>query len=87
MKRVVSVSKTYIHRGNRRHRPNTKKYWFIYYYDEDSIFRSERVSWISAMFYKMIKWRRLKQFCDQCGNSFLTVVLSEKQKVPCPYCS
>ncbi|MBM2819836.1 MAG: hypothetical protein HW410_1518 [Nitrosarchaeum sp.] len=87
MKRVVSVSKTYIHRGKRRHRSNTKKHWFIYYYDEDDKFKSEQVSWIEAQYYKMIKLRRLKQFCSQCGNTFLTLVLTEKQKIQCPHCT
>lgn len=34
-KYIVSVSKTYNHRGNHRHKSKTKKRWFIYYYDED----------------------------------------------------
>ena len=43
MKYVVSVSKAYKHRGV-SHKKSTKKYWFIYYFDEEEgHFHSEQV--------------------------------------------
>ena len=38
MKYVISVSKTYKHRGKDiTHLPKTKKYWHIYYYEYDEV--------------------------------------------------
>jgi len=36
MKYVVSVAKTYKHRGKHRHN-QAKKHWFVYYYDHDDL--------------------------------------------------
>ncbi|AFS82629.1 hypothetical protein [Candidatus Nitrosopumilus sediminis] len=86
MKYVVSVSKTYIHRGNHRHKKSTKKRWHIYYYDEEGNFKTQRVSWLSAMYYKTQKRKRLKYICTYCGNVFLGFVKSYKEELECPYC-
>ncbi|MCV0399038.1 MAG: hypothetical protein K5785_03460 [Nitrosarchaeum sp.] len=86
MKYVVSVSKTYTHRGNHRHKSTTKKRWHIYYYDEDGNFRTQRVSWLQALYYKAQKRKRLKYFCTDCGNAFLGFVKSSKEELECPYC-
>lgn len=62
MKHIISVSKTYIHRGRHKHKPSTKKQWFVYYYDENGKFHSEKVSYLQAMYYKQQKLRRLKYY-------------------------
>ena len=67
MKYVVSVSKTYKHRGIHRHRESTKKYWHIYYYDEDFTFHSEQVSYLKAMYYKSHKWKKIWLHCPNCN--------------------
>ncbi len=85
MKRVVSVSKTYIHRGNHRHKSDTKKHWFIYYYDDEGNFRTEMVNPLQAMYYKARKWRRIKLICTVCWNEFLGIVKSRNEIVQCPY--
>ncbi|MDE1770896.1 MAG: hypothetical protein KGI28_10165 [Thaumarchaeota archaeon] len=85
MKRVVSVSKTYIHRGNHRHKSDTKRHWFIYYYDDEGNFRTERVNQLQAMYYKARKWRRIKLICTVCWNEFLGIVKSKNDAVECPY--
>ena len=84
MKYVFSVSKTYIHRGNHRHKSDTKKHWFIYYYDDG--FKTKQVSFLQAMYYKTRKYKRLKYICEECGNVFLGLVKSTKELVKCPYC-
>ena len=84
MKRVVSVSKTYIHRGNHRHKSDTKKHWFIYYYDDEGNFRTERVNSLQAMYYKAHKWHRLKFVCIVCGEESVGIVKSENEILPCP---
>ncbi|MDH5463588.1 MAG: hypothetical protein OEW49_04705 [Nitrosopumilus sp.] len=86
MKYVVSVSKTYIHRGNHRHRSGTKKRWFVYYYDEDGNFRTGKVNWLQAVYYKTQKRKRIKYVCNECGNYFLGFVKSSKEELDCPNC-
>ena len=84
MKYVFSVSKTYIHRGNHRHKSDTKKCWFIYYYEDG--FKTKQVSFLQAMYYKTQKYKRIKYVCTECGNIFLGFVKSSKEKVECPFC-
>jgi len=86
MKYVVSVSKAYKHRGV-SHKKSTKKYWFIYYFDEEEgHFHSEQVSYLKAMYYKTQKLRRMKCICLEYGQVFVGLVKSPKQLVDCPYC-
>jgi len=86
MKYVVSVSKTYIHRGNHRHKSKTKRHWFVYYYDEAGIFHNEKVNWLQAMYLKTQKRHRIKYVCIECGELFMGLVKSKKDDVECPYC-
>jgi len=86
MKYVVSVSKTYIHRGNVRHRNKTKRRWHIYYYDEELKFRTEKVNWLQALYYKTQKLHRIKVECPECGRIFRTLSKSFKDEFVCPYC-
>jgi len=58
MKYIVSVSKTYIHRGNHRHRDSTKKHWHIYYYDEEG-----------KIVPKEIKFDELSEISDSITDS------------------
>jgi len=86
MKYVVSVSKTYKHRGLHRHRKSTQKYWHIYYYDEEFVFHSEQVSYLKAMYYKTQKRKKLQYVCPECFNLFVVFVKSSKKELDCPYC-
>lgn len=86
MKYVVSVSKTYIHRGKHNHKSNTKKKWFVYYYDEEGNFRTNRINWLQALYYKTQKRKRLKYICTDCGNAFLGFVKSNREELECPFC-
>jgi len=87
MKYVVSVSKTYKHRGFHRHRESTKKYWYIYYYDEEFRFHSEQVGFLEAIYYKTQKRKRLRYICTECGNFFIGLVKSSKEELECPECT
>jgi len=86
MKRVISIAKTYIHRGKRRHYTDTKKRWFIYYYDENWRFNSEQVSFAKAMYYKKRKFHRLRRYCEICGRTFVYLLKSKKERPECPVC-
>ena len=85
MKYVVSVSKTYIHRGNHRHKSDTKKHWHVYYYEEGK-FHMDRINFLQALYYKAQKRRRIKLMCPQCSRFFIGLLKSRKDKVECPYC-
>lgn len=87
MKYVISVSKTYKHRGDHSHKSKTKKFWFVYYYDEEGKLRSEKINWLQALYYKTQKRHRLQYVCTECGEVFLGLVKSYKETVDCPYCN
>ena len=75
MKYVVSVSKTFIHRGNHKHK-RAKKHWFVYYYDEAGSFHSEKVNWLQAMYLKTpvisSQISGIPELIDDGINGFLT---------------
>jgi len=86
MKRVVSVSRTYKHRGFHIHREKTKKVWHIYYYDDEFKFHSQQVDFITAMYYKLNKFHKMKFICMECAEVFDALVKNKKDYVDCPYC-
>jgi len=85
-KYVISVSKTFKHRGLRRHRPNTKKFWHIYGFYEDWTFFCVQVSSIKAMHYKQHLWHKLKFICPDCLTIFYGLVKKASDTVNCPRC-
>jgi len=86
MKYVISVSKTYKHRGLHRHRDSTKKYWHIYYYDEDFKFHSEQVGFLKAMYYKKHLMYKRYFICQECFRKFVALVKKRTKTIECPYC-
>ena len=86
MKYIISVAKTYKHRGKRHHRDDTKKHWFVYYYDEDRVFHSDQVSFAKAMYYKKRRLHRIRYWCEICDYIFLAIVKSKKETPQCPNC-
>jgi len=86
MKYAVSVSKTYKHRGLHRHRESTKKYWHIYYYDEDLRFHSEQVGFLKAMYYKNHLWYKRQFICPDCLRIFVALVKKRAKSAECPNC-
>ncbi len=89
MKYVVSVSKAYKHRGV-LHKKSTKKYWFIYYCDEEGHFHSEQVSYLKAMYYKGHKWKKIDLTCPSCQNTYRHFIKKRTEKAilneECPQC-
>jgi len=90
MKHIISVSKTYKHRGKMQHR-TAKKHWFVYWYEFDEFeekwyMKSKQVNWLQALYYKIQKKHRYKFVCEECGSVFIAIVRSFKDKVECPYC-
>ena len=73
MKYIISVSKTHKHRGKYiNHLAKTKKYWHIYYYEYDEIdellkMYCKQVSWLSAMYYKTKKLKKILLHCPSCN--------------------
>lgn len=83
---VISVSKSYTHRGNHRHRHDTKKHWHMYYID-DGKFKTKRISSLEAMYYMTLKQHRYSYICMNCSSKFIALVKSHKDVVECPYCT
>jgi len=92
MKYTISVSKTYKHRGNFRHKPSTKKHWFHYFYTiEDGIWKlhCESINWLQALLYKTQKWHRRIFYCSNCFTRLRVLTKSKKAKqveINCPSC-
>jgi len=83
---VISVAKSYSHRGNHKHRSTTKKYWYLYYVAEEGNFKSKRINSIEVLYYKTQKRKRIKYICTECGNFFMGLVKSSKEQIDCPVC-
>jgi hypothetical protein len=84
---VISVAKSYSHRGSHRHRQGTKKHHYLYYLDhEDGKFKSKRISPLEALYYRTQKRHRYRFACSQCGGISIALVKSLKEDVECPYC-
>jgi len=96
MKNVVSVSKTYKHRGkNINHLAKTKKHWHIYYWefdevDEDLKMYVKQVGWVTAMYYKMHKVKKIALHCPSCNNDYWHFIKKRDAKhilnEECPTC-
>jgi len=92
MKYIVSVSKTYKHRGNRIHRASTKKYWHVYYYEYDDFeeklnLKSKQINPILVPYYKVKKVYKRVFYCFECDTKFWTLVKKNQKEIDCPYCS
>ena len=86
MKYVISVSKTYKHRGNHRHK-SAKKHWFVYWIDEEIKLHCDPVNWLQALYYKTQKVHRKKFYCEECGRILYALVKSKNTEyIECPYC-
>ena len=89
---VISVSKTYKHRGrNIKHKPNTKKHWQIMYYDidedtEELQLQSKYVNQLQAFYYKFKKYYKRKFYCFECENVFEALVKKRQKSAECPFC-
>ena len=79
MKLVISVSKTYKHRGkNINHRVKTKKYWHIFYYEYDEINEEyvtyfDQVHWFTAVYYKFNKYKKIILHLPSCNIVYMNV--------------
>ena len=87
---VIGVSNRKIHTKKRGKPINkggqrAKKYYFLYYYDQDGVFRSKRCSKIEAFFRKFQKKKTTKYVCSTCNRSF-KAYNQKKKDIRCPYC-
>lgn len=96
MKYVISVSKTYKHRGKYiEHKAKTKKYWHIFYYEYDEVdevlkTHFDQVGWFTAMYYKSNKWKKIMLHCPSCNVDNLHFIKKRTEKAilneECPTC-
>ena len=92
MKYIVSVSKTYKHRGNHGHKASTKKFWYVYYYEYDEIeedwyLQTKQINAFLVPFYKSKQLYKRIFYCPECGVKFWALVKKNQQESECPYCS
>ena len=91
MKYIISVSKSYKHRGNYNHKASTKKFWFIHYYEYDDIeeewyYNSQQISSFLVPYYKLKKVYKRTFYCPECETKFWALVNKRQQEIECPYC-
>lgn len=87
---VIGVSNRKIHTKKRGQSVNkggkrAKRYYFLYYYDQDGLFCSKRVSKIEAFIRKFQKKKQIKFVCATCSRSF-KAYNQKKKDINCPYC-
>ena len=87
---VIGVSNRKIHTKKRGEPVNkggkrAKRYYFLYYYDQDGVFCSKRVSKIEAFFRKFQKKKRIRYVCPTCNRVFKSYN-QKKKDINCPYC-
>jgi len=63
-----------------------KKYWHIYYYDEECRFHSEQVGFLKAMYYKNHLWYKRYFICEDCLRKFVALVKKKARTAECPNC-
>ena len=83
-KRVIIVSVSY-KKYHKTLGKRAKRHPFLYYYDENGVFRSKRITRIEAFFRKFQKKKRFKYTCSSCDRSFMAVN-QKKKDIRCPYC-
>jgi hypothetical protein len=87
---VLSVSKSYKHRGGDHvHRPSTKKHWMVYYVTDEGQFASKSVSPLMAAYYKGKRERYINMVCNSCYGAFTVFYKKPKEleEVECPACA
>ncbi len=88
----ISVSKAYTNRRKGiKHRPKTKKVWFVYGYEYDEIeeeltFKSYRVNPIKALYHKMNIAKIKEYYCDECEEMSYYMTKGFEKIKECSYC-
>ena len=65
---------------------STKKYWHIYYYDEEFRFHSEQIGFLRAIYYKNHLWYKRQFLCEDCLTIFVALVKKRQKTAECPNC-
>ena len=88
----LSVSKAYYNRSKGiKHRPNTKKYWFVYgieydEFEEETRFRTFRVNPLQALWYKTHLAKKQNYICNECDEEQQFYVRGREKPKECQYC-
>ena len=78
---VIGVSYRKI---NKKLGSNAKKYYFLYYYDENLVLHSQRIGLFKAIWYKLHKKKTNRFVCPTCDRRFKA--FEKKKDINCPYC-
>ena len=79
---VIGVSHRKI---NKKLGSNAKKYYFLYYYDENLVLHSQRIGLFEAVYRKFQKKKTFRFTCPTCERSF-KAINQKKSNIRCPYC-
>ena len=79
---VIGVSHRKINKKLGKH---AKKYYFLYYYDENFVLHSQRIGLFEAIYRKFQKKKRIRYVCPTCNRSF-KAYNQKKKDINCPYC-
>ena len=71
---LFNVAKRY-NNINKNHRKHCKKYWHIYFYDESGLFRSKRITFLKAWYYRLFvpKFSWHIRTCKNCHHKVKTL--------------
>jgi len=78
---VIGVSHRKINKKLGKH---AKKYYFLYYYDENFVLHSQRIGLFEAIYRKFQKKKTFRFVCPTCERSFKA--FQKKKDIRCPYC-
>ena len=79
---VIGVSHRKINKKLGKH---AKKYYFLYYYDENLVLHSQRIGLFEAIYRKFQKKKTFRFTCPTCDRSF-KAINQKKTNIRCPYC-
>jgi len=81
---VIGVSKKFVTSSKSGKHPRAKKYWFVYYMDDDNHLHTKRLHWLQVPFYKIQTKKRVVFVCESCGYKFQQLVNRWVKEVSCP---
>ena len=79
---VIGVSHRKINKKLGKH---AKKYYFLYYYDENFVLHSQRITRFEAFYRQFQKKKTFRFTCPTCKRSF-KAINQKKSNIRCPYC-
>ena len=71
---VIGVYRRYNHSTKSKNHPRAKKHWYIFYYDDDFVIHTRRISVFLVPYYKVQVKKRRQFYCFSCSLKFMAFV-------------